>query len=67
MINRYLIQLIALQAMIAVLCCGPSFDESILMEDGTLYSFLDTLLESQDEKVRVLDNKNKHMFYFFKF
>ena len=34
----------SLRAMISVLCCGPCFDESIVAEDGSLYTFLDHLL-----------------------
>ena len=42
--------------MVAVLCCGPSFDDTIT-EDETLYSFLDSLLEYDDPKVsHVLKN-----------
>jgi len=38
--------------MISVLCCGPCFDERALVEEGALYSFLDILLHSREEKVR---------------
>ena len=41
----------SLRAMISVLCCGSCFDEAIIMEDGTLYNFLDLLLESNESKV----------------
>ena len=37
--------------MVAVLCCGPCFDEKALLEEGTLYVFLDGLLNSKEEKV----------------
>jgi hypothetical protein len=35
----------------AVLCCGAAFDPSGLTEENYVYSWLDTLLESHDEKV----------------
>ena len=47
-------ELSALESMIAVLCCGSCFDESALSEDGSLYTFLDQLLESEDSKVYAL-------------
>ena len=37
--------------MASILCCGPCFDESTITEDGSLYQFLDNLLESKDPKV----------------
>ena len=37
--------------MISVLCCGPCFDETAIAEDGSLYPFLDHLLEYKDAKV----------------
>ena len=37
--------------MISVLCCGPCFDEAAIAEDGSLYPFLDHLLEYKDAKV----------------
>lgn len=40
------------QAMSALLCCGPCFDSQYLMEDGLIYPWLDTLLISTDDKVR---------------
>lgn len=46
------LQFASLQAMSAVLCCGPCFDvQHFLSEDGTLYGWLDTLLASKEEKV----------------
>ena len=42
----------ALESMIAVLCCGPFFNDSGHSEDGPLYQFLDSLLESKDQRVR---------------
>ena len=41
----------AVQAMSSVLCCGPVFDTNGLNDDGYVYSWLDTLLSSDDEKV----------------
>lgn len=41
----------SLRAMVSVLCCGGCFDEAAIMEDGSLYSFLDHLLESHDPKI----------------
>nr|CAD7427510.1 unnamed protein product [Timema monikensis] len=45
------LQLSALQAMSALLCCGPSFDPKGLSEDGAFYPWLDMLLASRDEKL----------------
>ena len=41
----------ALESMIAVLCCGPFFNEAGQSEEGPLYQFLDGLLESQEQRV----------------
>ena len=38
----------ALQAMLAVLCSGPSFDLSKFAEEGEVYRLLDLLLASED-------------------
>lgn len=46
-------QLSALQAMSALVCCGPCFNPDALSEDGALYPWLDMLLSSPDEKVSV--------------
>lgn len=46
------LQFAALQAMSALLCCGPCFDCQGLAEDGPFYQWLDVMLESQDERVR---------------
>jgi hypothetical protein len=46
------LQLSALQAMSALLCCGPCFNPQGLAEDGLFYPWLDMLLASHDEKVR---------------
>ena len=45
------LQLSALQAMSALLCCGPCFNPQGLAEDGVLYPWLDMLLASRDDKV----------------
>lgn len=39
--------------MCALLCCGPCFDCHYLADDGLIYPWLDTLLTSNDEKVRI--------------
>ncbi|XP_041356858.1 protein furry-like isoform X3 [Gigantopelta aegis] len=44
-------ELSAVQAMSAVLCCGPVFDSNGLGDDGYIYHWLDTLLSSHDEKI----------------
>lgn len=41
----------ALQAMSAVLCCGPCFDPNGLAEDDCYYAWLNMLLASQDDRV----------------
>ncbi|XP_055323770.1 protein furry isoform X11 [Sitodiplosis mosellana] len=45
------LQFSALQAMSALLCCGPCFDPQYLTEEGLIYPWLDSLLISMDEKV----------------
>lgn len=45
------LQFCALQAMSAVLCCGPSFDPQCLAEESCLYPWLDLLLASKDNKI----------------
>lgn len=40
------------QAMSAVLCCGPVFDNVGLSPDGYLYKWLDNILAWQDQRVR---------------
>ena len=47
-----LLELSAVQTMSAVLCCGPVFDPSGLNDDGYIYSWLDALLGTVDQKVR---------------
>lgn len=39
------------QAMSALLCCGSCFDTQNLIEDGNIYSWIDSLLTSSDDKV----------------
>lgn len=43
------LQLVSLQAMSSLLCCGPCFDT--LTEESPYYLWLDGLLNSTDEKV----------------
>ncbi|XP_039287310.1 protein furry [Nilaparvata lugens] len=45
------LQLCALQAASAVLCCGPCFDPQCLAEDGYLYPWLDLLMASNQPKI----------------
>ncbi|XP_047109734.1 protein furry [Schistocerca piceifrons] len=45
------LQLSALQAMSALLCCGPCFNPAGLSEDGIFYPWLDLLLASSDDKI----------------
>ena len=45
------LQMSALQAMSAVLCCGPCFDPNGLAEDDCYYAWLNMLLASQDDRV----------------
>lgn len=45
------LQFCALQAMSAILCCGPCFEPQGLAEEGCLYPWLDLLLASKDTKV----------------
>lgn len=47
------LQFCSLQAMSALLCCGPCFDPQYLSEDGLLYPWLDMLLSSKEDKVGV--------------
>lgn len=37
--------------MSALLCCGACFDTQNLAEDGNIYSWIDSLLTSTDDKV----------------
>lgn len=41
------------QAMSAVLCCGPVFDNVGLSPDGYLYKWLDNILACQDLRVSI--------------
>lgn len=46
------LQFIALQAMSALLCCGPCIDpEGLEYNDGDFYRWLDNMLNSHEEKV----------------
>ncbi|XP_055840446.1 protein furry isoform X2 [Episyrphus balteatus] len=45
------LQFSALQAMSALLSCGPIFHTTYLGDDGIIYKWLDCLLVSRDEKV----------------
>lgn len=40
--------------MSALLCCGSCFDAHNLGEDGIIYSWLDSLLTSSDDKVSMI-------------
>ena len=41
----------ALQAMLAVLCIGPCFEQNMFAEDGEVYKLLDLLLASEDPNI----------------
>jgi len=45
------LELSAVRAMSAVLCCGPVFDPNGLNDDGYIYQWLDMLLSSHDDRV----------------
>ncbi|KAJ0183584.1 hypothetical protein K1T71_000007 [Dendrolimus kikuchii] len=45
------LNLSALRAMSAVVCCGPCFAPSALAEDGSLYPWLSEMLSSTDDKI----------------
>ncbi|KAK9877860.1 hypothetical protein WA026_020090 [Henosepilachna vigintioctopunctata] len=47
-------QFVTLQVMSALICCGPCFESSDFSEDGTYYLWLDTLLNSNEERVYCL-------------
>ena len=44
------LELSAVRAMSAVLCCGPVFDPNGLNDDGYIYQWLDMLLSSHDDR-----------------
>ncbi|XP_054710198.1 protein furry-like [Uloborus diversus] len=44
----------ALQAMSAVLCCGPCFDPQGISEEGPFYAWLNCLLNSESERIYLL-------------
>ncbi|XP_029647107.1 protein furry isoform X5 [Octopus sinensis] len=45
------LEIAAVGAMCAILCCGPVFDVSGLNEDGYIYNFLNTFLTSKNDQV----------------
>ncbi|XP_063413170.1 protein furry-like isoform X1 [Mytilus trossulus] len=45
------LELSAVRAMSAVLCCGPVFDTNGLNDDGYIYQWLDMLLSSHDDRI----------------
>ncbi|XP_021378295.1 protein furry-like isoform X2 [Mizuhopecten yessoensis] len=46
------LELSAVRAMSAVLCCGPVFDPSGLNDDGYIYQWLDMLLSSHNDRIK---------------
>lgn len=49
------LNLVGLQAMCSVLCCGPVFAETdCLLEESSYFEWLDMLLNSTDERLRIL-------------
>jgi len=48
------IEVSALKAMSAVLCCGSVFDNKCLSEDSPFYQWVNKLLLSEDENIRIL-------------
>ncbi|KAL4229825.1 hypothetical protein ACF0H5_010217 [Mactra antiquata] len=57
------LELAAVRAMSAVVCCGPVFDVNGLNDDGYIYHWLDTLLSSHDDRDRTLRSKMKEEIY----
>ncbi|XP_052797247.1 protein furry-like isoform X3 [Mya arenaria] len=51
------LELAAVRAMSAVVCCGPVFDTNGLNDDGYIYNWLDTLLSSHDDRDRSVKYK----------
>ncbi|XP_053400043.1 protein furry-like isoform X2 [Mercenaria mercenaria] len=51
------LELAAVRAMSAVVCCGPVFDTNGINDDGYIYHWLDTLLSSHDDRDRTLRSK----------
>ncbi|KAJ8737271.1 hypothetical protein PYW07_000542 [Mythimna separata] len=49
--NDERLNLSALRAMSAVVCCGPCFAPSALAEDGSLYPWLSEMLSSPNDKI----------------
>lgn len=58
-------QFASLQAMAAVLCCGPCFDPQALTEDGHLYPWLDHLLSASEPKVCFISRIILFICFFF--
>ncbi|XP_969290.2 protein furry [Tribolium castaneum] len=56
------LQFVALQAMSALLCCGPYFDTTDLAEDSMIYHWLSGLLDSNEEKVNTLAQETVILF-----
>lgn len=52
-------ELSALESMISVLCCGPCFDDLDLIEGESLYTFLNSMLESNNP--RVIRSNSAHL------
>lgn len=44
-------QFCVLQAMTALLCCGPWFDDTNTSDDRIYYKWLDMMLESHEDRV----------------
>lgn len=55
-------QYAVLQSMCAVLCCGPCFSPNDWIEDSPYYLWLDTMLNSNEEKVSHYVFKYVHIF-----
>lgn len=47
-------ELAALQAMSAVLCCGPCFDSHTLAEDSYIYYWIESLISAKDQRLNDL-------------
>ena len=54
------LELSSVQAMSAVLCCGPAFDSKALNDENDIvYTWLNTLLGTHHEEVSVANRKKK--------
>lgn len=49
----FCVYMVCCQAMSAVLCCGPVFDNVGLSTDGYLYKWLDNILACHDLRVSI--------------